>query len=107
MKIKALILLIGFIGLLTGTESFAVYLETVKQNRTACNATQPVNEEQNKDACCCNNTVSTACLLQKEFTYTQVTAPTVKHVADVVNHYSMFYLVSVWRPPALLLYFTI
>nr|WP_294904222.1 hypothetical protein [uncultured Lacibacter sp.] len=100
MKLKAVILLVCFFGLLTGTESFAAYIEAVKKATQTCSNNNASNEEQNQESCCNSNTVSTVYVAQKGYSYTPATSPIVDHVAYVVNHYSMSYLSGIWRPPA-------
>lgn len=110
MKLKAAILLFCFCGLLTGTESMSMYVESFYTNNQTCSDTdtnslkdtndQSADNDSNEDSCCGCNYVGSVYLPQKGFSYSTLSSPAVDHPTQVTDHYSMAYLSGIWRPPA-------
>jgi hypothetical protein len=110
MKVRAVILLLCFCGLVAGTESFTSFIESLDVTSQTCalNPGRDKLEEAAKESagscnekpCCCGDISPSFYVLQKGVHCTPPVIPPVLHYAYLVNHYRMAFISGVWRPPA-------
>lgn len=110
MKVRALILLLCFCGLVAGTESFTSFDESLDVTSQTCNTNpgrdklQKAENESancaNDEPCCGGETSPSVYVLQKTVQCTPPQIPAVRHHTYMVNHYRTSYIPGIWRPPA-------
>ncbi|MEJ8819986.1 hypothetical protein [Lacibacter sp. H407] len=111
MNLRAIIVIVCFCNLFSGTVSYTENIESLFVALQSCNSNtvntdvektdrKTTDTDSNEDPCCCSNTAGSVYVLHAGFSYHPVTVFCTVPVAHVVNHYRTSYLSSVWRPPA-------